>query len=185
QSEFIFAIWFVFFMIFIVLALLFQSLLKPLIIIITIPFGFISVIGAFYLHGMEVYGFFAVIGCLGLAGVVVNDSIVMLSKLINEFETGTRSCPRLKKIADVAKTRLRAVTLTTLTTVAGLFPTAYGVAGYDSMLAEMMLALGWGLLGGTFITLILVPNIYAVTLIIRYKYFPQSLKQGNKNVQAL
>jgi len=50
--------------------------------------------------------------------------------------------------------------LTTLTTVAGLMPTAYGVAGYDAMLAQMMLALSWGLLFGTLITLILIPTIY-------------------------
>jgi len=47
--------------------------------------------------------------------------------------------------------------------VAGLFPTAYGFAGYDAMLAEMMLALTWGLAFGTLITLLLIPCTYSLT----------------------
>ncbi|MFW5863028.1 MAG: hypothetical protein ACOCWZ_12350, partial [Spirochaetota bacterium] len=65
-------------------------------------------------------------------------------------------------IASISATRLRAVLLTTVTTVAGLFPTAYGIAGYDSMLAEMMLALSWGLIFGSVITLMLVPSIFSL-----------------------
>ena len=69
----------------------------------------------------------------------------------------------------IAQTRLRAVILTTLTTVVGIIPTAYGWAGYDAMLAQMMMALAWGLLFGTLITLILIPSIYAVTQDIKYR----------------
>jgi len=64
-------------------------------------------------------------------------------------------------IANAAATRLRAVILTTLTTVAGVFPTAYGFAGYDAMLGQMMLVMCWGLLFATGITLILVPCVYS------------------------
>ena len=72
------------------------------------------------------------------------------------------------QIASIAKTRLRAVILTTVTTVAGLVPTAYGFTGYDAMLAEMMLALTWGLLFGTCITLILVPCAYSLSKELRF-----------------
>ena len=65
------------------------------------------------------------------------------------------------EIAQIAKTRLRAVVLTTVTTVVGVLPTAYGLAGYDAMMAEMMLALAWGLCFGTLITLVLVPCVYS------------------------
>ena len=51
--------------------------------------------------------------------------------------------------------------VTTITTVVGVIPTAYGIGGYDSLLAEMMLTMGWGLLIGTAITLILIPTIYS------------------------
>jgi len=66
------------------------------------------------------------------------------------------------QIAAISQTRLRAVFLTTLTTVVGVLPTAYGLAGYDAMLAEMMLSLAWGLIFGTAITLILIPCVFSV-----------------------
>jgi multidrug efflux pump subunit AcrB len=150
-------------LIYIVLAVLFNSLTRPLIIMLAIPFGAVGIVIAFWLHGKVLFGFFAAIGALGLTGVVVNDSIIMLVKLDREFRK-----TRLKKevdqqIARIAQTRLRAVILTTATTVAGVLPTAYGLAGYDAMLAEMMLALSWGLIFGTVITLLLVPSIYSLT----------------------
>jgi len=100
----------------------------------------------------------AVIGALGMIGVVINDSIV----LVNKLETLSLDvADKFKDIAHFTSTRLRAVVVTTLTTVAGLFPTAYGFGGYDSMLAEMMLAMGWGLVFGMFITLLLTPCLYS------------------------
>jgi multidrug efflux pump subunit AcrB len=145
------------------LALLFNSMLKPLLIMFSIPFGVVGVILAFRLHGIEQYGFFGMVGVLGLMGVVINDSIVMTVRLNESVRIGgARAFADVRaQIAEAASTRLRAVLLTTLTTVAGLFPTAYGVMGYDAMLAEMMLAMGWGLIFGTLITLLLVPSLYA------------------------
>ncbi|MCG6870668.1 MAG: efflux RND transporter permease subunit [Gammaproteobacteria bacterium] len=146
-------------LVFAVLALLFNSLSRPLVIMLAIPFGGVGVVLAFLLHGKELFGFFAAIGSLGLAGVVVNDAIIMLNKLDQEFGAPAREQVN-RVIASIAQTRLRAVVLTTLTTVAGVLPTAYGLAGYDAMLAEMMLALAWGLVFGTLITLLLVPCMY-------------------------
>ncbi|MBN1899390.1 MAG: efflux RND transporter permease subunit [Spirochaetes bacterium] len=181
KSDFSIAIILVIFLIYIILALLLNSLYKPIIIMMAIPFGAVGIILAFWLHGMTVFGFFAGIGALGLAGVVVNDSIVMLAKLEKEFDKKKHKELSDKQIADIAKTRLRAVLLTTLTTVAGLLPTAYGFAGYDAMLAEMMLALAWGLLFGTFITLILVPSLYSQMMDIRH-WFTSAYKKMESNV---
>jgi multidrug efflux pump subunit AcrB len=163
RADLISAVILVILLIYIVLAVLFNSLTRPLIIMLAIPFGAVGIVIAFWLHGKVLFGFFAAIGALGLTGVVVNDSIIMLVKLDREFRK-----TRLKKevdqqIARIAQTRLRAVILTTATTVAGVLPTAYGLAGYDAMLAEMMLALSWGLIFGTLITLLLVPSIYSLT----------------------
>ena len=107
-----------------------------------------------------IYGFFSAIGALGLAGVVVNDSIILLAKLEEEYPRRSNQGKPNEVIADISKTRLRAVLLTTITTVAGLLPTAYGLFGYDSMLADMMLTMAWGLIFGTMITLLLVPSLY-------------------------
>ncbi|MBN1622237.1 MAG: efflux RND transporter permease subunit [Endomicrobiales bacterium] len=162
KQDFKYAILLVLFLIYAVLAILFNSLVKPIIIMLAIPFGCVGIILAYKLHGMLNYGFFSAIGALGLAGVVINDSIVMLVKLDREFNNPEYGNTVIERIANISKTRVRAVMLTTLTTVAGLIPTAYGIAGYDSMLAEMMLAMAWGLMFGTFITLLLMPSIYNV-----------------------
>ncbi|MFH1752814.1 MAG: efflux RND transporter permease subunit, partial [Candidatus Omnitrophota bacterium] len=95
-------------------------------------------------------------------GVVVNDAIIMLVKLDKEYNPSLGIGKVHGQVASIAKTRLRAVVLTTLTTVVGIIPTAYGWAGYDAMLAQMMLALAWGLFFGTIITLVLIPCIYAL-----------------------
>ena len=148
-------------LVYIILAVLFNSLTKPLIIMLAIPFGIVGIIFAFWLHGKTLFGFYAAIGALGLAGVVINDSIIMLVKLDKEYDKNKEHVYSNMQIAKVAKTRLKAVILTTLTTVAGMLPTAYGFAGYDAMLAEMMLALTWGLVFGTLITLLLIPCVYS------------------------
>ena len=175
SGDFAAAIILVIFLIYIILALLFNSMTKPLIIMLTIPFGAAGIIIAFWLHGIVLFGIFAAIGALGLAGVVVNDSIVMMDKLEKEYDMHNNRKSRFSIIAGISKTRLRAVLLTTLTTVAGVMPTAYGLAGYDSMLAEMMLGLSWGLLFGTFITLIFVPCMYIILKDFQYK-----MKKKNK-----
>lgn len=141
---------------------MFNSMFKPLLILSIVPFAATGVIIALYLHEMNIYGFFAVIGALGMIGVVINDAIVMIDKIENSHIK--ESLHPWETIAKVSATRLRPVLLTTITTVAGILPTAYGIAGYDSMLAEMMLTMGWGLLFGTIITLILVPLLYSLTV---------------------
>jgi multidrug efflux pump subunit AcrB len=94
-----------------------------------------------------------------MIGVVINDAIVMIDKIDSEL---SRAGSRTRElIAEVAATRLRPVVVTTITTVVGVVPTAYGLGGYDSLLAEMMLTMGWGLLIGTGITLVLIPTIYS------------------------
>lgn len=149
-------------LIYLILAILFNSLSRPLIIMMIIPFGLAGVILAFAAHGMTAYGFYATLGALGLVGVVINAAIVMITKLDHEFRTHAPGKDIVTRVAETAATRLRAVTLTTLTTVAGLLPTAYGIFGYDSMLAEMMLAMSWGLIFGATITLFLLPSFYCL-----------------------
>ena len=86
----------------------------------------------------------------------------MLVKLDADFDNSLGKEEICSQVSKIAKTRLRAVVLTTLTTVAGIIPTAYGWAGYDAMLAQMMLALCWGLIFATMITLFLIPCVYSL-----------------------
>ena len=138
---------------------------------LAIPFGVAGIIFAFLLHGKILFGFYAAIGALGLAGVVINDSIIMLVKLDKEYDNKKSKEESTRQIARIAQTRLRAVILTTLTTAVGVLPTAYGFAGYDAMLAEMMLSLAWGLIFGTAITLLLIPCLYGLEKDLRFKFF--------------
>ncbi len=156
QGEFLNSIYMTVIFIYFILVIMFNSLTKPFIVLAIIPFGLSGVVYTLLLHSMSIYGFFAVIGALGMIGVVINDAIVMIDKIDNT--PGAQGS--FEKIAQVASTRLRPILVTTLTTVVGILPTAYGVAGYDSMLAEMMLTMGWGLAYGTIITLVLIPILY-------------------------
>ena len=159
QGEFTNSIIIVIGLIYFILILMFNSLFKPLLILSVVPFGVAGVIFILLIHGMSIFGFFAVIGALGMIGVVVNDAIVMIDKIEKTVDL-SKEHP-WQTLAKVAASRLRPIVLTTLTTVVGVLPTAYGIAGYDSMLAEMMLTMGWGLAFGTVITLIIIPILYS------------------------
>lgn len=155
QGEFRGSVIMVIILIYLILVLMFDSLTKPFLVLAVVPFGLSGIVYVLVAHGMSVYGFFAAIGALGMIGVVINDSIVMIDMFENNHDRS------LKAIADISASRLRPVLVTTLTTVVGILPTAYGLAGYDSMLAEMMLTMGWGLAIGTAFTLVLIPCLYS------------------------
>lgn len=148
-----------------ILIILFNSFTLPFLILAIIPFGLAGVILAFYAHQKTTFGFFAVVGAIGMSGVVVNDSIVLISTLKERLSW--KKDRLVEEIAKISSSRLRAVLVTTITTVAGLFPTAYGLGGEDAMLAEMMLAMAWGLIFGTFITLGLLPILFSYYAQIR------------------
>jgi multidrug efflux pump subunit AcrB len=144
--------------IFMILASLFRSLTQPIIVMSAIPFAFIGVIIAFVFHG-EYFSFLAFLGIIGLAGVVVNDSIVLVD-CANQIRLDDPEKPIYQVLLETGDIRLRAVILTTVTTVLGLLPTAYGIGGKDPFLVPMALAFGWGLLAASAITLIVVPVFY-------------------------
>jgi len=145
--------------IFLLLVILFNSYTQPLLILSAIPFSVIGVIWAFFLHG-ETLSFFAILGTLALVGVIVNDSLVMVSHL-NYLKTKALDKLTIHEwIIQGSKDRLRAVVLTSLTTLAGIIPLAYGIGGTDYILQPMALSLGYGLLFGTLMTLVLLPCLY-------------------------
>jgi multidrug efflux pump subunit AcrB len=140
-----------------ILAATFNSLLHPFIFILAIPFGLIGVVLAFFGHGMPL-SFMSMLGVVGLSGVVVNDSIILVD-FINKALVTSRP---LRAIMEAGRLRLRPVLLTTITTVAGLAPVAYGIGGLDVFLQPAALAIVWGLSFATALTLIIIPCLYAV-----------------------
>lgn len=143
------------FIIFILLVIQFSSLGQPLIVMSAIPFGLIGVVASFKLLGLPL-GFMALMGMLGLVGVVINDSIVLVT-FINRYlkERGFK----VDSLVDAAVSRFRPVILTTVTTVAGLLPVAH-MPGGDPFLKPMATSFAYGLLFSTTITLIFVPASY-------------------------
>jgi multidrug efflux pump subunit AcrB len=142
------------------LVLLFNSITQPFLVMTAIPFGIAGVATAFAFHG-EPFSFVAMMGIIGLSGVVVNDSLVLCNH-INDLKKKRRGDRILEIVSDGTADRLRAIVLTTITTVAALLPLAYGLGGTAPFFAPMALALGWGLIFATPLTLILVPCFYMV-----------------------
>ena len=149
--------------IFVILAVQFNRLSWPVLVMLAIPFGAIGIIVGFFLHGQPI-SFMAMMGFVALSGVVVNDSLVIAVFIQRAIERGAAW---RDAIIEAGRRRLRAVLLTTITTVVGLMPTAYGWGGFDPFVAPMALALSWGLLFATGITLISVPAALGIGMDMR------------------
>jgi len=148
-----------------ILVFAFNSFSKPFLVLSSIPLGLIGINIAFFLHQRPL-SFLALIGTIGLAGVIVNSAIILVSAITEYLEKHPEVRNSLsdynEALTQVAKERLRPVLITSITTVAGLFPTAYGIGGYDSTLVPLTLAMGWGLFAGTFLSLIWIPVGYRI-----------------------
>ncbi len=147
-------------LIFLSLALSLNSLVEPLLVMVAVPFGFVGVILATWLHGMdlEVMG---IIGVLGLTGVVVNDSLVVVDTIRRRREAEP-DAPYRDLVLAGAKSRFQAVMLTSITTLGGVLPLAYGLGGDAGWIQPMVFALGWGLLFATLLTLFLLPSMLLI-----------------------
>lgn len=163
-----------FLLIFIILTTQFRSLVQPFVVMLSIPFGIIGVIVAFLLH-REPFSFLGILGVIGLSGVVVNDSIVLMD-FVNHLRTNGMA--RRESIIRAGILRLRPVLLTTITTVFGLMPCVYGIGGFDPFVRPMALAISWGLLFATALTLIVIPCAYAVVddVVMRLFHRPNIIK---------
>jgi len=149
--------------IFFILAIQFNNMVYPLIVMLAIPFGAIGVIFSFYLHDLfwkpMPLSFFSSLGMVALTGVVVNSSLVLLVFIQRARQQGMDIH---EAIIQAGRRRLRAVLLTAITTIVGLLPTAYGWGGLDHFVSPMALSLSWGLVFATFITLFTIPATLAV-----------------------
>ena len=144
-----------------VIAIMLGSFLEAFFVIAVVPFSAIFVALTFWLHGMN-FSLLPVIGTIGLAGVVVNASIVMVDSVhqAQRQARGRSGQARSEIMIEALVTRLRPVLVTSLSTFGGVMPTAYGLGGWDAIMSPMSLALGWGLAFSSGVTLFLVPSLY-------------------------
>ncbi|MEZ8915590.1 efflux RND transporter permease subunit [Vibrio lentus] len=144
--------------IYFVLAVMFNSLLQPLLIMAVIPFAIMASLMALVVH-MQPMSLFGLIGVLGMTGVVVNNSLVLINR-INELRI--EGLDAIEAVTQAAVSRLRPIVMTSLTTVAGLLPLAYGLGGTDVFMGPMSLTLGYGLLFSLPVVLLVIPAMYAL-----------------------
>ncbi|MEI0559418.1 efflux RND transporter permease subunit [Brachyspira intermedia] len=173
QLAFSFAMAFIF--VYIVLLLQLNRFIQPIMIMVIIPFGLIGVLLGFAIHRMPL-SFMGVVGIIGLAGVVVNNGIILvdlINKIIDEGVEGGKKGVA-KAIVDGAKQRLRPVFLTTVTTVVGLLPTVYGIGGRADIIIPIVMALAYGLLFASLLTLIFLPCMFMIMFDLRLIKIPST-----------
>ena len=149
------------FLIFITLVWLFDSIKKSLIVISTIPLVLLGVYFGHLIMGLNMT-MPGLIGTVGLAGVVVNDGLIMVSFIKNASDT--------EDLMSKAKTRLRPILLTSLTTVLGLLTLIFFASGQAMILQPMAISLGFGIAWATVLNLIYVPLLYAVVYRVKEKH---------------
>ncbi len=145
-------------MIYLVLAWVFGSYSRPLAVMVTIPFGLIGAILGHWLLGIELT-ILSLFGLFGLSGIVVNDSIILVSfyQRLRDEGLGTREA-----VVEAACQRLRAVLLTSLTTIAGLLPLLFETSVQAQFLIPMAVSISFGLAVATVLVLLVMPSLLTV-----------------------
>jgi multidrug efflux pump subunit AcrB len=145
------------FVIYALLAIPFRSYLQPFLIMSVIPFGLIGAVFGHYLFGLPLSQL-SHFGLVALTGVVINDSLVLVHYVNQRAkETNILEATRMAGMA-----RFRAILLTSLTTFVGLLPILFEKSLQAQFLKPMAIAIGFGVLFATFITLLMVPCLYLI-----------------------
>ena len=144
-------------LVYIVMASQFESFMSPFVIMFSIPFAFVGVFMGLWVTGTPL-GTMGMIGILILMGIVVKNGIVLIDYTILMRERG-KSVAEASVIA--AKSRLRPILMTTLTTVLGMIPMAIGQGEGSEMWRSLGMVVAWGLSISTLVTLVIIPTVYA------------------------
>ncbi len=144
------------FLVFVVMAVQYESLRNPLVILFSVPFAAIGVATGLWLYDMPL-SMPVWLGLIMLAGIVVNNAIVLVEQIEIERE---KDQPLLDAISTAASLRLRPILMTTLTTVFGMLPLAIGLGEGSEMLQPLAFVIVWGLSFSMLVNLMLVPVVY-------------------------
>ena len=144
--------------VFVILSFQFRSYLEPIIVMAAIPFSFVGVIWGHFFWGQNL-SLPSIMGFASLAGIVVNDSILLVLFLKHAVADGT---PVAQAAVDASRRRFRAVMITSLTTVAGLMPLLAEQSLQAQVLIPLALAICFGLMASTFMVLLVIPPLYVI-----------------------
>ena len=146
------------FLVYLVMASQFESLIHPFVILFTIPLALVGAVLALFITGTTV-NIVAFIGVIMLAGIVVNNAIVLVD-LINQLRVQGKE--RVEAIMEAGSARLRPILMTSLTTTLGLLPMAMGFGEGSEVRTPMAITVIGGLTVSTFLTLLVIPVVYSL-----------------------
>jgi HAE1 family hydrophobic/amphiphilic exporter-1 len=152
------AIFLAIFMVYLVMASQFESLLHPFVILFSVPFALIGLLGTLALFGVTI-SIVVLIGSILLAGIVVNNAIILVD-FTNRLRREGKS--KLEALRQAGSVRLRPILMTTATTVLGLLPMALGLGAGNELRRPMALAVVGGLITSTALTLLIIPAVYSL-----------------------
>ena len=145
-------------LVYMVLASLFESLVHPFTILLTIPLAVVGSILTFFMLG-KTFNIMALIGIIMLVGIAVNDSIILIDRINQLVKDGLS---RKDAIWQAGQQRIRPIIMTSLTTILALLPLTFGFGESASLRSPMALAVIGGLVTSTLLTLIVIPCVYDV-----------------------
>ena len=145
-------------LVFMVLASQFESIIQPFVVMLTIPLAGVGTVLTFFILGKPL-NMMAYIGIIMLAGIAVNNAIILIDRINQLRESGT---PKREAIVQAGAQRIRPILMTSLTTILALVPLTIGIGESASLRSPMALAVIGGLFSSTILTLIVIPCVYWV-----------------------
>lgn len=145
-------------LVYMVMASQFESLIHPFTILLTIPLALVGTILTFFIMGTP-FNIMALIGIIMLAGIAVNNSIILVDRINQLIREGM---DRRNAILQAGQQRIRPIFMTSLTTVLALFPLTLGFGESASLRSPMALAVIGGLITSTLLTLVVIPCVYDI-----------------------
>jgi multidrug efflux pump subunit AcrB len=146
-------------MMFLIIVLTFRSFLQAILVFTLVPFSIVGVLWGHFIQGYVV-SMLSWFGAIALAGIVVNDSLVLVSTFNRLLKAGT---PFREALCETGISRFRPVLLTSLTTIAGLGPLVFLRSHQAQFLSPMAISVAYGLLFGTLLTLVMLPSMLVIT----------------------
>jgi len=165
-----------FILIYLILAWVFSSYGWPLVVMTAIPFGLIGALFGHWVMGIDLT-ILSLFGIFGLSGIVVNDSIILVTFFKHQREAGVETT---QAIINAATQRLRAVLLTSLTTIAGLTPLLFETSMQAQFLIPMAVSISFGLMFATILVLLVIPALLSVHESIADKFTQNSFEKTNQ-----
>ena len=145
-------------LVYMVLASQFESLLHPFTILLTIPLAVVGSVFTFFILGQS-FNMMAFIGVIMLVGIAVNDSIILVDRILQLRKEGV---DRKEAILQAGQQRIRPIIMTSLTTILALLPLTLGFGESASLRSPMALAVIGGLVTSTLLTLVVIPCVYEI-----------------------